>query len=102
MKVEFTTPVKMSPAKLDSIYSVTKSHLMMQRSTFYPVIGSVCIPDLNQLHTRPDHELAELRPTHVTMADKFASFGMTMSDGTSMQAGKHPCTKTFALPVLLH
>lgn len=71
---------------------------MMQRSTFYPVIGSFCIPDLNQLHTKSEEELAELFPTHVSMAEKFASFGITMNDGTFLQAGKHPCTKTFVLP----
>lgn len=74
---------------------------MMQRSTFYPVIGSVSIPDPNHLHTKTEEELSMLRPTHICMADKFASFGMTMSDGNTQQAGKHPCTATHELPARL-
>lgn len=31
--------------KMRAIYSVERSHLMMQKNVFYPVVGTLCIPD---------------------------------------------------------
>jgi hypothetical protein len=67
-----------------AVYSVIKGPLTIQQHTFYPVVGSVQIPDLLTLHEKSREELTVLRPTHVNMVNRFAAFGLTMSNGVTV------------------